>query len=67
MLDAEWTRWILGTILALIFGSYIYTNRALVKVWEAITMIRENELSHVKDLERRVERLEERGYNAKTS
>lgn len=67
MPDAEWTRWILGTILALIFGSYIYTNRALVKVWEAITMIRENELSHVKDLERRVERLEERGYNAKTS
>ena len=60
MIDAEWTRWVLGTLLGLIFGSYIYTNRALGKVWEAITKIRGNELEHVKELEIRVSQLESR-------
>lgn len=72
MPDAEWFRYIISTLLMLIFGSYAYTNRALSKVWDAIdrlnrtvydvalgiTKIKDNELAHVKELEQRVIRLE---------
>ena len=58
MPDAEWFRYIISTLLMLIFGSYAYTNRALSRVWGAITKIKDNELAHVKELERRVTRLE---------